>query len=126
MRAPRRHRTAIRRVGAINVAQLRSAAHAHYTGSPEHKGGPSFAGQPRPRADASICDGSLLDKQVLLTKWLRQSIRDGLVSEYWEGSFPRYVWFRQGDTVFEARLINREQGHYKGYPLNRDEWPEGV
>jgi len=48
------------------------------------------------------------------------------VSEFWNGDFPRYVWFRQDDTVFEARLVNHVQGHYKGYPLNADEWPAGV
>ena len=29
-------------------------------------------------------------------------------------------------AVFEGRLVNRETGEYKGYPLDRDEWPRGV
>ena len=29
-------------------------------------------------------------------------------------------------TVFEGRLVNRENGEYKGYPLDRDEWPAGI
>jgi len=29
-------------------------------------------------------------------------------------------------TVYEARLLNRELGEYKGYPLNRSAWPEGL
>ena len=29
-------------------------------------------------------------------------------------------------SVFEARLVNREIGSYKGYPLDNDEWPMGI
>lgn len=53
-------------------------------------------------------------------------MRSGAVGAPWEGDFPRYVWRREGDVVYEARLINREIGEYKGYPLQRDEWPEGL
>ena len=28
--------------------------------------------------------------------------------------------------MFEGRLVNREKGQYKGYPLDRDEWPAGI
>lgn len=38
--------------------------------------------------------------------------------------FPRYVWHREGDTVFEGRLVNRGNGSYKGFPLEKEEWPE--
>jgi hypothetical protein len=31
-----------------------------------------------------------------------------------------------GSIVFEARLVNRGSGEYKGYPLESDEWPNGV
>ena len=44
----------------------------------------------------------------------------------WEGGFPRDVWYRDGDTVYEGRLVNREIGSYKGYPLDKLEWPDGV
>mgnify|MGYP000700245894 CR=1 FL=1 len=47
----------------------------------------------------------------------------GAVSANFEGSFPRYAWFKNEGVVYEARLINRELGQYKGYPLNDDEWP---
>ncbi len=58
--------------------------------------------------------------------WLRSAIRRGAVSGPWEGGFPRYVWHREGGTVFEGRLVNRGDGSYKGYPLNEDEWPRGI
>jgi hypothetical protein len=28
--------------------------------------------------------------------------------------------------MYEGRLVNQEQGHYKGYPLTVDEVPEGL
>lgn len=102
------------------------AARATYVGSPEHKSTPSFAGHPRPRADASICDYRLADMQDELTSWLRQAIGKGQVSERWEGGFPWKVWHRQGDVVYEARLVNSGLGEYKGYPLNPGESPRGM
>lgn len=101
------------------------ARKSSYVGSPEHKDAPSFAGQPRPRADASICDHRLNDAAEI-TLWLRSAIQKGAVGTFWEGSFPRYVWYKDGDTVYEGRLINRESGEYKGYPLQPDEWPPDI
>lgn len=102
------------------------AARASYVGSPEHKDTPSFAGQPRPRADASICDRGLAKNQALVTRWLRKAIRLGSVGALWEGDFPRYVWHKEGDVVFEGRLVNQASGQYKGYPLNPEEWPQDL
>ena len=101
-----------------------AAGRARYVGSPEHKDAPSFAGHPRPRADASICDQSLSQDEV--GEWLRHAIETGSYSSYWEGGFPRYVWYKRGEIVYEARLINREAGDYKGWPLHESEWPLGV
>ncbi len=95
---------------------------AHYVGSPEHKERPSFAGWSRPRADASICDPSV-GSPGQLTEWLRAAIRNGNVGAPWEGRFPRYVWHRIGETVYEARLVNRESGEYKGHALRPEQWP---
>lgn len=39
-------------------------------------------------------------------------------------STVRMAWRRLDDVVYEARLVNRELGQYKGYPLDRSEWPE--
>jgi len=30
------------------------------------------------------------------------------------------------DQVYEARLVNRTSGEYKGYKLRREEWPDGL
>ena len=126
MRAPKRRRPLVRAMGPPAGKDLEAVARkASYVGSPEHKDTPSFAGQPRPRADAAICDRSLAGKQAQVTKWLRKAIRCGFVNAFWEGEFPRYVWHKEGDIVFEARLVNQGTGQYKGYPLNPEEWPVG-
>ena len=62
----------------------------------------------------------------MITEWLRDAIRRGATGTPWEGTFPRYVWYKHEETVFEGRLVNRVTGEYKGYPLERDEWPDGI
>jgi hypothetical protein len=128
MRTPRRKRPLRRQVilpeTEVNLAAI--AERAGYVGSPEHKDAPSFAGPARPRTDASICDKQLTEDRDLITKWLKTAIRRGAIGGIWEGDFPRYVWHKEGDLVYEARLVNRELGEYKGYPLNKTEWPEGL
>ena len=42
------------------------------------------------------------------------------------GDFPRYAWCKIGDTVYEARLVNRAIGEYKGWQLKLHEWPDGI
>ncbi|MFC0552239.1 hypothetical protein ACFFHJ_15230 [Planotetraspora thailandica] len=125
MRAPKRRRP-LRRTpqtppDGISLADL--AQRASYVGSGEHKSYPSFAGTPKLRADASKCDPRFADPAEI-TGWLRQTIACGNVGAPWEGEFPRYAWHRLDNVIYEARLVNRELGQYKGYPLDPDEWPE--
>lgn len=127
MRATRRRRPLRRSLTSppreVDLAQL--AENVRYVGSSEHKSYPSFAGQPRLRADASKCDPSLADPEEL-TAWLQAAIAAGNVGEPWEGDYPRYVWHRQSQVVYEGRLVNQELGQYKGYPLEPDQYPEGL
>lgn len=103
----------------------RVAERVRYVGSTDHKDYPSFAGPLRPRRDASLCPREIKD-QDMVTGWLRDALRRGHVGSPWKGEFPRYVWHREGDTVFEAMLVNQGNGTYKGYPLSRSEWPRGM
>lgn len=96
-----------------------------YVGSVEHKDYPSLAGASRLRRGATPCPRWIRDPEVI-RGWLREAIRRGAVAGPWERGFPRYVWYKHGDTVFEGRLMNRGDGSYKGYPLHRDEWPRGI
>ena len=128
MRAPRRKRPLRRRVAGPQPGMDHGeiARRVSYIGSPEHKDTPSFAGLPKPRADASICERQLTQERDRVTDWLRAAILRGAISSLLEGDFPRYAWHKEGDIVYEARLVNRELGEYKGYPLNDTEWPEGL
>lgn len=86
----------------------------------------SFAGPPRLRRLASCCPRKLAREPACIQEWLREAIRVRAVGAPWEGGFPRYVWYKYREIVFEGRLVNRESGEYKGYPLHRDEWPAGI
>lgn len=128
MRAPLRRRSKPRSIAPAppGVVLADVAARVRYVGSAEHKDTPTFAGQPRPRADASLCPSDAPRDQEHITGWLQQAIKAGNVGGAWEGGFPRHVWLRVGQTVFEGRLTNRTRGEYKGFPLEPHEWPEGL
>ena len=126
MRAPRRRRPRKRVICVPPDTDLDSLANqAEYVGSPEHKDYPSFAGQPRPRRDASLRP-RWIRSQEMVRRWLRSAIRRGAVSAPWEKGFPRYVWYKQDDIVFEGSLVNSGDGSYKGYPISESEWPRGI
>ena len=127
MAAPKRRRNAPKRNRfgpAPEGTDLQAVANqVRYVGSPEHKDTPSFAGQPRPRADATICDPRFADRQGDLENWLRDAVRAGQFGDFWERGFPRYIWHRDGAEVYIARHTGN--GQYKGWQLeDRDQWPE--
>lgn len=110
-------------------AERREAAAAVviYEGSPYHRRG--GAGQPtatRRYPAASKCDAKWTNE--LATQALRSAILQGLVSpdDDWRGSFPRYVWYRDGAVVYQAFLHNEGSGAYHAFPLNKEEWPVGL
>ena len=113
----------------VNVDLEAVRARATYIGSREHKNVPSNAGSAGRRTDASCCPPELASDLDRVTSWLRDGIRRGFKGGLWEGEspgFPRYVWYKDGATVYEGRLVNRDQGQYKGYPLERSEWPSAL
>jgi hypothetical protein len=115
----RRDNPKARRIRPVpeGVVLAEVAACATYVGSPVHKDIPSFAGVSRaPRPDASICPRELAQARELVEEWLRQAILAGHCG-VWEGGFPRYVWYRVADIVYEARQGSRGSGEYHGYPL---------
>ena len=50
----------------------------------------------------------------------------GQVGALWEGGFPRYVWHREDDTVYEARQGAAGSGEYHGYPLKPNQIVRGL
>lgn len=103
----------------------KTAQQARYVGSAEHKSFPSFAGAPKLRADASKCDPTFSDPAAI-TEWVRGAIEHGRIGAPYEGDFPRYVWSRIDGVCYEGRLVNRDAGEYKGYPIRDDECPSGI
>lgn len=127
MRSPSRNRSTPRQIDPPEDKNYtRLSKHVMYIGSPEHKRHPSFAGPPSPRPDASLCPPDFKDAQEQLTGWLQHAIQQKAVGSYWEGDYPRYAWYKDGETVYLARLVNRVQGQYKGFPIERSEWPDGI
>lgn len=93
------------------------ARSCRYVGSPYHKDVPSFAGNTvAPRPDASLCPRELADARERVEGWLRDAIRAGQCGG-WKDGFPRYVWHREGNVCYEARLGAPGSGEYHGYPL---------
>ncbi|MGY4198902.1 hypothetical protein ACVI1L_004711 [Bradyrhizobium sp. USDA 4516] len=96
-----------------------------YTGSAYHRAVGSRAGPIARRAGlTSKCPPNWTNATA--TEALRRAISEAKVSCYWEGAgFPRYVWYLDGDVLYEARLTNRENGEYHAYPLeDRSQWPK--
>jgi len=123
MRSPNRRRPQIRAQADATGKDLAAiAARVSYVGSAEHKRYPSAAGPPALRSDATPCPPNLAPQNEL-TNWLRRAVSKGAIGEPWEHDFPRYAWVTNENGIFEARLINREQGTYKGYPLQKSERP---
>jgi hypothetical protein len=108
----------------------RAAAIVEYRSSPYHRvTGASMGGPPAGRRwpHASKCPPEW-DRQSA-TRALREAIRAVRVSADWdEGSnFPKFIWHLEEETLYEARLSNRELGEYHAYPLeDRDEWPVNI
>jgi hypothetical protein len=98
------------------------AAKVRYVGSSEHKDYPSFAGAPGLRSDAARCEPTIEREEA---EWaLRSGILRGCICAQLEGEFPRYVWGRLRGKLYQARLINREQGHYKAWEIEAVEAPD--
>ncbi len=99
-----------------------------YVGSPEHKDAPNDLINPnyhKPRADASICPRDINNIDIVNT-WLREAFSKGAISEYMEGDFPRFVWYKTNGMAFQGRLTNRGNGEYKGFPVSLSELPKGI
>lgn len=79
-----------------------------------------------PSLSPGIRDRGLMQRSVIhplpndLRKfelWLRAAIRMQCCGGPWENGFPRCVWYKAGDTVFQGRLVNRVSGQHKGWQL---------
>ena len=54
----------------------------------------------------------------------KNTVLEGNVSEEWKQRFPRFIWYKDDEVLYEARLSNEQAGQYHGYPLEDErEWP---
>lgn len=106
-----------------NLAEL--ASQARYGGNPEHKRNPGDFGltpPSRPRPGKSLCDSVKVFTRKEALELLRKGIEKGLVSDRFEGQWPKNVWSLTEDGIpLEAQLELAEQGAYHGYPLQSED-----
>lgn len=123
MRAPRRRhpRKDQRLQPGHDIDLVGLSERVTYVISQEHKDYFTGAGPRMLRSDASACPRGLDFDEV--QSWLRTAVANGNVSAVLTGDYPRYVWARIGDRVYEARLSNSGLGQYKGYPILPQEAP---
>ena len=110
----------------VDVAAV--ANQVRYVGSIAHKDAASFAGAvPHPAPARSVCPRELNGRQTDIQQWLKDAILAGQFGRFWLAGFPKYVWHREGTTVFEGQLMRPyERGGYKGYPLEPDQKVQGL
>lgn len=119
-------KTVIASLEDLTVAARQELARtARYCGSPYHKSRPADYGMeelPKPRPDKTRCDEERDFLQAEAIRLLTDGFKKGLVSRRTEGNWPQYVWAVDDEgVVYEARLTNREQGEYHGYPMRADD-----
>ena len=56
---------------------------------------------------------------------LRRAVAAGHAGA-WEQGYPRYVWYGDGETVYEARQGSPGSGEYHGYPLEPEQDVRGL
>ena len=99
------------------------ANNATYVSSPYHS---LAVPAPRPRPDATLCPLSVSKNPIRIIRWLRDSIRQGRTGSWSGNGFPKYVWHRVGDVIYEAREGSPGTGIYHGYPLDSSQTVRGL
>ena len=126
MRRPKRRRdnpkARVVRTPPDGVSLEDIAQKVTYVSSPYHS---SAARIRRPRPDATKCPPEVSNDLERVKLWLREAIRLGRIGT-WDNGFPRYVWHRVGDVIFEARQGSPGSGEYHGYPLYPDQDVRGL
>ncbi|PZV11578.1 MAG: hypothetical protein DCF20_19145 [Pseudanabaena sp.] len=98
---------------------------AKYGGNPEHKKNPGdFKLTPPslPRAGKSLCDSVKVFTRKVALELLKKGLKNGLVSDRFEGQWPKNIWSVMDDgTPLEAQIESSETGSYHGYPMQTED-----
>jgi hypothetical protein len=97
------------------------ASKVGYGGNPEHKKNPGDFGltpPSDPRLGKSLCDDAGVFTRAVALDLLRQGLKKGLVSDRFEGEWPKNIWsVTTHRRPMEAQLENTVLGTYHGYPM---------
>lgn len=115
----------IARLGFFTKQELDGlASTARYEGSAHHKTRPAdygFEPAVAPRRSKSVCDDRRVIRREEARQLLRSGIRLGMVSSYFDGDWPQYVWAVDGaGEVYEAKL-GHDRRRYHGYRVREDD-----
>lgn len=102
------------------VSLERVAEACRYMGSSYHRTMPGRSGPPRSKPRGTKCPKHLQRQPDEVERLLREAIRAGHCGTF-EGEFPRRVWRRIGQTIFEARQGSPGSGEYHGYALTPEQ-----
>lgn len=75
--------------------------------------------------NASEYPCELVRCRELAESWSKRAVRSGH-TEVWERGYPRYVWYRHGRVLYEARQGSPGSGEYHGYPLHPSQKVRGL
>ncbi len=102
------------------VSLERVAEACRYQGSGYHRTMPGRSGPPRSKPRGTKCPRHLQRQPEEVERLLREAIRAGHCGTF-EGGFPRRVWRRIGQTIFEARQGSPGSGEYHGFTLTPEQ-----
>lgn len=92
------------------------ADQVQYLGSPYHRTIPGRGGSPRNKPRGTKCPETLQKNHDRVERMLREAVRSGHCGVF-EGGFPRRVWRRLDQHIYEARQGSPGSGQYHGYKL---------
>lgn len=108
-----------------DLARLEAAARtATYLSSDYHCRGPKGQPPKRRTSPTSICPRAWRDEEA--TNALRKALLNGHISDVWDGEFPRYVWHKEGEVIYEARHTGGPAGCFHAYPIKSLQIPSGL
>jgi hypothetical protein len=111
--------------GAEELGKLAEAV--KYVGSPYHRlpGSPMGESASRTWPASNKCPAKWTFEAA--NRALKEAVRMGYISTEASNGFPRRIWYRDGETLYEARLSNAGSGEYHAYPFSsRQEWPKAL
>jgi hypothetical protein len=102
---------------------VQAATNIKYEESPYHCHGPKGE-RPRFRTKpASPCPRKWSAQEAITA--LKRAIQLGWISDKRVNDFPRYIWYRDGETtIYEARSAPAVPGKYHAYPVEAWQVPK--